>query len=463
MNKKILIVEDEFIEANNLKMILEKAGYSVCTIARSVEIAVEIVDREKPDLVLLDIFLKGRLTGIDLAKVLREKNIAFVFLSANSNKKTLTDAKATQPYGFLVKPFRERDVLIMLDIAHQLHEQRMQLRKQEVALVKEETSSKNDCTRSIIGNSSSLKAALDYVKIVSPTETTVLILGESGTGKERIADCIHASSDRKDRAFIKVNCAALPASLIESELFGHEKGAFTGAVDRRIGKFEQAQGGTIFLDEIGELPAELQAKLLRVLQEKEIERLGGRGTIKINVRIITATNRSLEKEVTEGRFRMDLYYRLNVFPIIIPPLRDRKEDIPQLVNYYVDRFSGKFGKKINGLSAKAMNALVTYHWPGNVRELENLIERTVLLTLGTTIENVEIPTMKDERTVQSLKEPMRIKTIEENEIDHIKEVLKICKGKISGPGGAAEILNLPYSTLTSRIKKLGIRKEMLFK
>ena len=256
----------------------------------------------------------------------------------------------------------------------------------------------------------------------------------------------------------------MPATLIESELFGHEKGAFTGAADRRIGKFEQANGGTIFLDEIGEMPIELQVKLLRVLQEKEIERIGGKAPVKVDVRVIAATNRSLEKEVAEGRFRLDLYYRLNIFPIQLPALRERKEDIPVLVQHFIKQFSRKAGKTVNGVSDAVLRELNAYHWPGNIRELENLVERNVLLTKEPVIGKMIMPVMQtSERTlVASSTADTRIKTIDENERDHILSVLRKCNGKISGAGGAAELLGIPSSTLNSKIKKLGITKEHIF-
>jgi transcriptional regulator with GAF, ATPase, and Fis domain len=284
-----------------------------------------------------------------------------------------------------------------------------------------------------------------------------LILGESGTGKEKIADCIYDLSARKGKAFIKVNCAALSPSLIESELFGHEKGAFTGAVDKKIGKFEQADNGTIFLDEVGELPLDLQVKLLRVLQEKEVERVGSATTIKLNIRVIAATNRNLEKEVAAGKFRLDLYYRLNVFPISLPPLRERSDDIPALTAHFIENFNRKAGKKITGISEKLSNKFAAYHWPGNIRELENLIERGVLLSKGTIIEDITLPDFinKETQTVQS---ETRTRTIEENERDHILAVLKKSNGKIWGIGGAAELLNLPPTTLSSKMKKLGIKR-----
>ena len=327
---------------------------------------------------------------------------------------------------------------------------------------KQETNDKNNATASefegIIGNSHLLLNVFDQVTQVAPFDTAVLILGESGTGKERIADCIHNLSPRRGKAIVKVNCATLPATLIESELFGHEKGSFTGATDKRTGKFEQANGGTIFLDEIGEMPVDLQVKLLRVLQEKEVEPIGSRSSIKINVRVIAATNRNLEKEVAEGRFRLDLYYRLNVFPIELPPLRERIEDIPVLASHFINYYNRKAGKKITGLSDKVLKNMMAYHWPGNIRELENLIERSVLLAKGTIIEDIALPT-KHAREYAGIGENLQMKTIFENERDYIINILKKCKGRIWGAGGAAEILNVPPTTLRSKMKKLGIQKE----
>lgn len=643
MKEKILIVEDQFVEADYLRLMLKKSGYEVCEIARSVAEALEIIQKDKPALVIVDIFLKGKLTGIDLAKKLKEDDIAFIYLSANSNEATLTAAKATEPYGFLVKPFREKDLLVALEIAFYRHEKSREstwnielkthrllsaiaanndswtnklsavaaaiqpylpfdclaikfknaqggnfsgclflrvgfeeyqvigleelstisgLKKQEIEVllqntlddkradyytgesftalfhihpmkallaktfgfssnmvlpimsadefsfslsffrripdgynaeklswlfrlqqslqavmnsisvaqkrealamkypvqVTESASNKNaPCFKNIIGTSPEILNVMDLIDQVALSDTSVLILGESGTGKEKISDCIHLLSNRRDKPFIKINCAALPASLIESELFGHEKGAFTGAIERRIGKFEQADTGTIFLDEIGELPLDLQVKLLRVLQEKEIERIGSRSVMKINVRVIAATNRNLEKEVAGGKFRLDLYFRLNVFPIILPPLRERASDIPALTAYFIDHFNKKTGKRISGVSEKVAKKFSTYSWPGNIRELEHLIERNVLLTKGTVIEDVAMPQIES-KDLNELNVAGRIKTMEENERDHILSVLKICHGRVWGAGGAAEMLQLPPSTLKSKMNKLGIKK-----
>ncbi|MDJ1484839.1 sigma 54-interacting transcriptional regulator [Cytophagaceae bacterium YF14B1] len=310
----------------------------------------------------------------------------------------------------------------------------------------------------IIGNSVQMQQVYTLVSQVADSTATVLLLGESGTGKEMIAKAIHTASSRRDKQMIKVNCGALPLTLIESELFGHEKGSFTGAVNRRIGKFEQANQSTIFLDEVGELPPEVQVKLLRVLQEKEIERIGGDATIKVDVRIIAATNRNLEKEVAEGRFRLDLYYRLNVFPITLPPLRERKEDIPLLAEYFMVRYAKKAGKRVTGIAKKVIESMLLYPWPGNVRELEHMMERTVLLTNDLVIKQIDLPMIMPENTCINT-DFTQIKPLQEIEREYILHVVKVCNGRISGPHGAAIRLGLPSTTLLSKMQKLGIRKE----
>jgi len=643
MALKVLIVEDQFIEANNLEIMLEEAGYLVCGMAKSVSEAIKIIDKEIPDLALVDIQLKGGLSGIDLAVILKQRNIPFIYVSANSDHDTLMQAKATQPYGFIVKPFRERDLIVTLEIAQYRYENSLEaaLRKEEKFwkllqdIVKmEETDTDKmcqisktiqailpfdylaictnndmetrklmsylrtgfdeyqfigeeefeiitksnfdelymlqyaeegkersffisddfkkmlgkfelrkqiadkfsvnslltyplDCTgytniclyfysrrtdaynsdhvalldrlnarisfaicqvlgldtqrtpytivhekkftgkgknmaavfEGIVGKSHLLLNVFDNIMQVAPANTSVLILGESGTGKERIAHKIHELSGRKEGPFVKINCAALPPSLIESELFGHEKGAFTGALNKHIGKFERAHKGTIFLDEIGDMSYELQAKLLRVLQEKEIERIAGNAPVKIDVRVIAATNRNLEKEVATGRFRLDLYYRLNVFPITLPPLRDRKDDIPLLIAHFISNFNVSLGKNIIGISSRGIQDAMQYDWPGNIRELENLVERAVLVSQANNIKRLDIPASGNTETVAADSSSDGFKSIVQNERDHILTALKKCKGKVWGAGGAAELLNLPPSTLNSKIKKLGIRRD----
>ena len=455
MKENILIVEDEFVEANHIQTILEEAGYRVTGIARSVNIALEMIAREKPSLVILDIFLKGSLTGIHLAQILHQQAIAFVYLSANSNRDTLEMAKATEPYGFLVKPFREKDLLVSLEIALYLHEQRKTLKDSKkqtaTAALPQQAAGVFD---NIVGKSPAFLAVLQDVQVVAPAGTSVLLLGETGTGKEVIAEMIHRLSHLREGPLVKVNCAAMPPTLIESILFGHEQGAFTGATQRKRGKFEQADKGTLFLDEIGEMGLDMQVKLLRVLQDKEIEVLGGEKNVKVNCRIIAATNRDLGAEVAAGRFRMDLYYRLNVFPLTLPPLRHRIEDIPALAAHFVQLYSKKLGKPVAALTPAVTAELQRHAWPGNIRELEHIIERTVLLNHDDAIRRIALPNLPQGHDVSKTNPS----SMEDLERDHIIEVLRRCKGKIAGKGGAAEHLKMHASTLNSRIKKLGIQK-----
>jgi chemotaxis protein methyltransferase CheR len=309
----------------------------------------------------------------------------------------------------------------------------------------------------IIGESEVFKYVLYSLEQIAPTDTTVLILGESGTGKELIARALHSRSSRRDRPLIKVDCAAMPANLIESEFFGHEKGAFTGAVERRIGRFELADGATIFLDEIGELPLALQQKLLRVLQDGEFERLGSSRVRKTDVRVIAATNRNLKEDVDRGRFRDDLWYRLNVFPLSIPPLKERTEDIPLLVNWMIQRLQRRLGKHIKTIPKSVMDDLKAYPWPGNVRELENVIERAVIVTPGTTL-RLAAPLRSSASTAGRHPADTSIKTLAEIEKEHILNTLTKTHWNISGKGGAAGLLGLNSSTLRGRMRKHGIRR-----
>lgn len=310
----------------------------------------------------------------------------------------------------------------------------------------------------IVGDSEAMKKVYEMISQVASSGSTVLVFGETGSGKELVANAIHRLSQVAHEKMIRVNCASIPENLIESELFGHEKGAFTGATETRTGKFEQADNGTIFLDEIGELPLALQGKLLRVLQEKEIERIGGKKTIKVTARIIAATNRSLEKEVAEGRFRSDLFYRLNVFPIALPALRERTEDIEVLANFFLQKHAHKIGKKIKGFSKKVMKGMVANPWPGNVRELENMVERSILFAKDEMIKEMTFPDIFTTELAET-KNEFYTKTLQEIEKEHILKVLKKCNGRISGPQGAAILLGLPTTTLISRMKKIGIKKE----
>ncbi|CAN5512512.1 hypothetical protein BH09BAC4_BH09BAC4_22850 [soil metagenome] len=648
VTQTILIVEDEFAVANDLRLILERAGYMISGIALSVSKALEINRQQRPDLVLVDIHLKGSQTGIDLARLLSEDNIPFVYLSANTNATILEAAKATKPYGFLVKPFREKDVLVALEIAHFRHahsvevqvrqeqalqiaitdalsevgnwEERLlkvaqlfqphipfdyfilglenemaldrfrscsffrvgqdeyqtirtdtflqmtgltidkyhqiraqsrfdrsaiyngddfeavcrknplkqliartfrlhanlsvlfktahngefylsffsrqldtyqphhltllqrlkhsltltidrlmafdkieqlseQLRQENTYLQEEVKTGAN--FEEIIGSSPALVNVFKSIEQVAPTDYTVLIQGETGTGKELIARAVHNRSARRTKPLIKLNCAALPANLIESELFGHEKGAFTGATDKRIGKFELANGGTIFLDEIGELPLELQPKLLRVLQEKEIERVGGKGPIPCDVRVIAATNRNLQQEAAAKHFRQDLYYRLNVFPINLPPLRERKEDLTQLSAYFLQKIAKKLGKKLTGLSDATLQQMNEYDWPGNVRELEHLLERaaimsnTPVITLIDSLDDNLLPVLSPTPANQPIN---FVKPFDQAERDNILVALNLANYRIRGKGGAAELLKIKPTTLEAKMARMDIKR-----
>jgi len=639
MALKVLIVEDQFLEADSLSIILKKEGYEIHGIAKSVEEAIKLIDKSKPDIVLVDVFLKGNLTGIDLARLLDKKNIPFIFLTANSNSITMEEALATKPFGFLIKPFREREILMTLNIAVYRHQKGIEFSSRQqhwlsqllqdiiemngtksekiLALVKALTSfmpfdfmvidtdlnnpdenavcryqrigfdefvrfdsgrnpdhydqqwpdlvtmrrknrekrtpfylngleyteycrsnaaeekirhikdfqsmlwepllkhwdldmsvafyccnnntyssehieligsvqellaavinsirkSQNDQyspprplrtkhpgqllkpeLEGIIGRSPKVLEALDKVSQVAPFDNTVLIMGETGVGKEGLVKALHQLSNRKAKPFVKVNCAAIPVNLVESELFGHEKGAFTGSVEKRLGKFELANGGTLFLDEIGELPVEVQSKLLRAIQEKEIERVGGRTTIRVDVRIIAATNRNLLQEIADGNFRLDLYYRLNVFPITLVPLRERKQDIFALANHFLKFFGKTSGRKDITVSEAAMKQLHSYDWPGNIRELQHLIERHVLLAKRPVIDSFEMPEPLPVARF-SPGSGSEIKSFAEMDKEHIVSALRRCNGKVAGQGGAGELLKLPPTTLRSKMKRLGI-------
>ncbi len=311
----------------------------------------------------------------------------------------------------------------------------------------------DDGFEEIVGASEAIRKVLELVRTVAPTNSTALIEGETGTGKELIARAIHEHSTRRDRSFVKLNCAAIPLGLLESELFGHERGAFTGAVARKVGRFECADEGTLFLDEIGDIPLELQPKLLRVLQEGEFERLGSTQTLRVNVRLIAATHCDLAALVSRDGFRSDLYYRLNVFPIPVPALRERMEDIPPLVRHFVETFAEQMGKQIKEVPVEAMRALVNHSWPGNIRELQNFIERSVILTSG---EVLQAPLVDLRRNVSA--EPAKAITLEEAERAHIRKTLEHTRWVVAGPNGAAARLGIKRSTLYFRMQKLGISR-----
>lgn len=382
---------------------------------------------------------------------LRTKSGEFLWFLARGQATWNTEGRAIRMSGSIQDITERKQAELNLQVALCEIQELKEKLEAERAYLQEEIKLEYNY-ENIIGQSDALKYVLYKVEQIAPGDTTVLVLGETGTGKELVARAIHGLSPRKDRALVKVNCATLPANLIESELFGHEKGAFTGAHARQLGRFEVADGASLFLDEIGELPLELQSKLLRVIQDGEFERLGSSGTIKVDVRLIAATNRNLEEEIRRGRFREDLWYRLSIFPITVPPLRERMEDIALLVDFFVNKISKRLGKSVERIPTSVMNALQDYQWPGNVRELENVLERSVINSSGPKL-----------RLVDELKKPHKDltatqKTLEEVERDHIVRVLEQTNWKVSGQKGAAEILGLNRSTLRARMRKLGIRQ-----
>jgi formate hydrogenlyase transcriptional activator len=360
--------------------------------------------------------------------------------------------------------YGEADAEFLLEVANQIaiavdnmrsHEETEALKARfeaEKVYLQEEIKTEHNFEE-IIGQSAPLQQLLRKIEQVAPTDATVLIRGETGTGKELLARAVHDRSRRKDRPLVKVNCGSIPSGLVESELFGHEKGAFTGAAQRRIGRFELANGGTIFLDEVTELPIETQVKLLRVLQEGEFERVGSSQTLKVDVRVVAATNRDLQEIVRNGLFRADLYYRLNVFPLEVPPLRERREDIPLLVNFFLSRFGRKLGKDLHGVSQKAMASLASYDWPGNIREIQNVIERAVVLSTGPIV-NVDESMLRSEDGIKAA----AVQTLESVERNHILRALNETGWVVHGKKGAAELLGINPSTLRSRMEKLGIKK-----
>jgi formate hydrogenlyase transcriptional activator len=333
----------------------------------------------------------------------------------------------------------------------ELNELKNKLKQEKLYLEDEIRSELN--FEEIIGDDPEILRVLSQAKTVAPTDATVLVLGETGTGKELIARAVHRMSERRDRSFIKVNCAAIPTGLLESELFGHEKGAFTGAVSQKIGRLELADKGTLFLDEVGDIPLELQPKLLRVLQDQEFERLGSTRTIRVNVRLVAATNHDLVKSIAEGQFRSDLFYRLHVFPIRMPPLRERRQDIPALVRYFVQKLARRMGKQIDTIPIETMNKMMDWNWPGNIRELENLVERSVILTKGSIL---HVPLAELRPQPESAETDG---TLEATDREHIIRVLRETRGVLSGPGGAAARLGLQRTTLQSKMRKLGISRK----
>ncbi len=499
IERATILVVDDTPENLTLMSTLLKDDYKV-KVANGGEKALKIAASDSPpDLILLDIMMPG-MDGYEVCRRLKSDpstaDIPVIFLTAKSDMEDEQKGLALGAVDYIIKPIsppivmaRIKNHLALKAMAESLRDQNAYLelkvakRTAELVVARDEAEKRKEKAedalaetirlkeqleaeraylqeeikleynhKNIIGQSDSLQYVLYKVEQIAASDTTVLILGETGTGKELAARAIHDLSLRKGRTLVKVNCASLSANLIESELFGHEKGAFTGSLSRHLGRFEVANGATLFLDEIGELPLELQAKLLRVLQEGEFERLGSSHTIKVDVRIVAATNRNLEEEVRTGRFREDLWYRLNIFPITMPPLRERLDDIPLLVDSFVKKIARRLGKTIDIIPVTVMEALQEYSWPGNVRELENVLERAVINSSGPKL-----------RLVDELKNPGKNvcsdkRTLEAVEREYIKRVLEQTKWKVSGKDSAAEILDLDRSTLRARMGRLNIKK-----
>jgi DNA-binding NtrC family response regulator len=471
---RILVADDNADLRASVERLLS-GQYEVTAVADG-ESALAEVRRQPPDLVISDI-LMPRVDGFELLRAIRSdpsaSPIPVILLSAAGGEESKIEGWERGADDYLVKPFSARELTARLAAVLALARLRKEAaeRKARAVVLAESERLKNhfepdnvafgegieqlsECS-GIVGQSEAIVRALLQAEQVAGTHATVLIMGETGTGKELLARAIHARSSRNGRPMVTLNCAALPPTLVESELFGREKGAYTGALTQQAGRFELAHGSTLFLDEIGELPFEMQVKLLRVIQDGQFERLGGTRTLKVDVRIIAATNRDLEKRVRTREFREDLFYRLNVFPIRMPPLRDRREDIPQLVWAFVKEFQRSMGKPIAAIPRPAMEALEQHEWPGNVRELRNVIERAMILSHGPTL-RIELPSTPKAPTTEELAEDLSLQEVERR---HILAVLRKTRWRVSGQRGAAKLLGLKPTTLESRMSKLGIMRQ----
>ena len=446
----VLVVDDEPRNVDLLEQELDAAGYKTLS-APDGETALALAAKDQPDLILLDVMMPG-VDGYETCRRLKAaeatRAIPVIFLTAVTEEKARAFKLGAVDY--VTKPFHTEELLARVGTHIALRREIDAHRKSRATM----DCLVGDLRHAMVGGSPALRRMLEQIAQVAPTDSTVLILGETGTGKELVARAIHEGSARRERPLVTVNCAALPRELVESELFGHERGAFTGATQQRRGRFELADGGTLFLDELGELPLEAQAKLLRVLQEGEFDRVGGMRSLRADVRVIAATNRDLQAQVAAGRFRSDLYYRLNVFPIPVPPLRERREDVEPLVRHFAARAARRLGKLFDRVAPGFMDWARQHDWPGNVRELENAVERAMIMSRGATLEPVELLPQAG----ASAAAPLGNGTLEQMERAHITRMLEHTGWVIEGERGAARVLGLNPSTLRGRLRKLGIRK-----
>jgi len=508
-DRELIVVADDNADMRKYLRHLLGGRYEVHTVSDGRQ-ALETTRLLRPALLLADVMMP-QLDGFGLLRAVRDDAVLastpIILLSARAGEESRVEGLQAGADDYLVKPFTARELIARVEVHLKLaklrretaeREERLRMeaelerqrlnasqelllettrlyrelqeREAEIRALKDRLQRENLALRDevdrasmfeeIVGSSKTLKAVLSRVGKVAPTDSSVLITGETGTGKELIARAVHKRSQRSGRAFVSVNCGALAPGLISSELFGHEKGAFTGAMQRRLGRFELADGGTIFLDEVGDLPPDTQVALLRVLQEREFERVGGTRPIQVDVRIIAATHRDLKTAITDGRFREDLFYRLNVFPIETPPLRERKDDILTLVEYFVQRYANKAGKSIRTIEKKTLERLRAYDWPGNIRELQNVIERSVILSSGEVfaVDDVWLPNESPQVTARVVAAPASSEREQRTEREIIEAALVASRGRVSGPSGAAAKLQIPASTLEHKIKALKIRK-----